>query len=923
MESPLLTTKLLIPPTRPGLVKRQRLLNQLDSFIYPGSRLVLVTAPAGYGKTTLITDWLRHLDARPGSPGEPQTSAVWFSADEGDNDPVRFLSYFSAALNQAEGVTSGFRRESLGLFQTSQDAVIKRTIAALINEIAASPERIILIIDDYHLIDNSQIHEALEFFLENLPHRMHLVIATREDPPLPLSRLRSRGQISELRASDLRFTTEEASEYLNQGMGLNLSSDLIASLEDRTEGWIAGLQLVALSVRGQPDSSSLITAFTGSHRLVQDFLIDEVLNRQPEEIQDFLLQTSILDQLTASLCDHLTLRNDSQAILEALERANLFIIPQDDQRLSFRYHHLFAELLHLRLEQTQPSQIASLHSRASIWYQEHGNLNRAITHALRTDDLETAIDLIENNIDSIWADGEFTKLNRWLKDIPEDLVLSRPQLCIFRAWELFASGQPFAGEQLLQEVGLLPDAAQGKKPPAESSLQGQADGSAHLEVRGRAEALQAWMEAWQKDDLPGLIQHLEQALRYLPEQDLYWRSAVAITLADSHAFNDDLPAAYHARLEALRECEAAGNAYLYLVNSAKLALNLRLRGHLHKAQALCQERVEYASLSGLDRTAAVGWLKAIWGDVLAETGKLETASERAQESYRLTKTSRDPVMYGWSSLALTRVLFSSRNYSAAERIIKELDSTAQESLFPTWIVSQNEAWLSRVWLAQGNLEAASHWVNNRPRGDDQASSMVETYTTLAVSRIRIALGQEDEAIRLLDKIYDSSQATGNITRLIEVLILRALALRAGGQITTALENLKKAFELAEPGGFLQIFIDEGNSLASLLYTALERGLEGPYLSRLLRAIPIDESLGIDLPAPGRGQGIEIEPLTERETEILKAMGAGLTNPEIAAKLTISLHTVKTHARNIYSKLAVSNRTEAVLKGISLGVLSDT
>lgn len=915
----LLATKLFIPPTRPGLIHRPRLVDQLTTGTYPGCKLILLIAPAGYGKTTLAAEWLGGLQVRA-SDDNQRNRVAWLTLDEGDNDPVRFFSYFFATLNQIEGIKSVLGKGALGLLQSSQLPPPEMTLTSLINEIAAFSENIILVLDDYHLIDNRSIHDALSFFLENSPPQMHTVIATREDPHLPLPRLRIRGQMTELRAADLRFTPFEAAEYLNRVMGLELSADDITLLEARTEGWIAGLQLAALSMRGNKDPTSLINSFTGSHRLVQDFLIDEVLSQQPENIQEFLLCTSILDQLTSSLCDAVTQQNNSQSILEYLERANLFIVSQNSERLSFRYHHLFADLLRVRLEHTHPERIPVLYNLASKWYEENGFADEAITYALRADDFKRAINLIEQHVDAIWALGEYTKLQRWLKALPDELVLSRPQLRIFRAWELFASGHPDAGQKLLRAAELVYEPSTELATVTESHEQVQPPGISGLEVRGRAAAIQAWIDAYQRDNITGLIQHLRQALEYLPEGDLPWRSAVAITLADVYAFSGDIGSAYQVRLEALKACEASGNTYLFLYNSAKLALNLKVQGQLLQVKELCQQRVQFAYDNGISQSAVVGWLLAIWGEVLTETGDLDQASNLLEKSVLMTERGGDVGMLGWSYLGLTRVLFTRGDMVGAEKIVQKVNMIAQESIVPTWIMNLNAAWQSRIWLAQGKSEVAARWAQESGLEPDESSPYLNKYKNITLARILIVKGQYEESTRLLQGMLEESEVGGDITRAIEILILQALALHAGGDTNRAVDMLDRALALAEPRGFYRIFVDEGQAMAHLLYKTLNRGIAPEYVNQLLRAFPGDESEQVE---PSSSQVSElgyIEPLSEREIEVLNLIAEGLTNPEIATRLVLSLYTVKTHTRNIYSKLGVNNRTQAVSKARTLGIL---
>lgn len=917
----LLTTKLLIPPTRPGLIPRPRLIDQLNQCTYLGCKLILITAPAGYGKTTLATEWLGSLQLGASNGNKKSYRVAWFSLDEGDNDPVRFFSYFHAALNQIEVIKSVLGKGALSLLQSSQLPPPEITLTSLINEIVAFPEKIILVLDDYHLIDNRSIHDALSFFLENLPPQMHLVIVTREDPYLPLSRLRTHGQMTELRATDLRFTSSEAADFLNQVMGLNLSSDDIASLEARTEGWIAGLQLAAISMQGRKDRRGFIRSFTGGHRLVLDFLVEEVLGQQPESIQNFLLQTAVLDRITGSLCDALTGQENSQETLEMLDHANLFIVPLDEERRWYRYHHLFADLLRQRLRQAQADQLPKLFQNASEWYEQNGLLDEAIDHALRAEDFERTVYLIERHVDSIWAQGEYAKLRRWLLRLPDEVVLSRPKLSIYQAWELFTSGRPDAGERFLRVAELAYDPSTDQNYEAESQSQDQPSTSSGPRVPDRAAGIQAWMVAYRRQNISGLIQHLQQALEDLPDQDLHWRSAVAITLADAHAYNGDMLAAYQARLEALKACEAAGNYYLYIYNSAKLALNLKAQGRLLQVQELCQQRVRFANERGMSQTAVVGWLLAIWGDVLAEINDLDGALDLVERSVELTERSGDVVILGWSCLSLTRVLFSRGDLAGADEIVQRMNKVIRESIMPTYITNLNASWQARVWLAKNKLEAASHWMNERGPDLNKKPSHFDGMEYVGFARILIAQGKFKESISILEGLLEAAQMGGDITREIELLILQALTFQSGGDMNQALAIIEKCFNLGEPRGFCRIFVDEGQPMARLLYKALDRSIAPNYVNRLLQAFPIDEPEEIEPSVSQVPESGFIEPLSEREIEVLQLIAEGLTNPEIAARLILSLYTVKTHTRNIYGKLGVNNRTQAVAKARTLGILS--
>lgn len=506
MDAPILTTKLFIPKPRQDLISRPRLFEKLNAGL--DKKLTLISAPAGFGKSTLLSDWIH----------QSEEDVVWFSLDKGDNDQARLFTYLIAALNKAEVIKTPVGRGVLEMLKSPQPPSYVDILTALVNEVVALSGNIILVLDDYHLIDSSPIDKSLTFLLENQPQNLHLMIATRDDPQLPLARLRARGQLSELRAADLRFTSSEAAKFLKNGMGLSLSAEDIDALESRTEGWIVGLQLAAISLQGLDDPSTHIKSFTGSHRFVLDYLIEEVLDQQPESVQGFLLQTSILNRLNGSLCDALTGQKNAQGILESLEHANLFIMPLDEKRFWYRYHHLFSDLLRQRLSQTQPDLVLTLHIRASKWYEKNGFPDEAIEHALNAKDFNRTANLIEEQADNIWERGEHTKLRRWLERLPVDLVFSNPQLCILQAWRLFVSGQQELAERYLQAAEQVLAPSIDRTTEISPKERYQQSGPDWLKLRGRVATIRAFLAVY-RGDVQGTLQHAHQALEYLPEQD--------------------------------------------------------------------------------------------------------------------------------------------------------------------------------------------------------------------------------------------------------------------------------------------------------------------------------------------------------------------------------------------------------------------
>jgi LuxR family maltose regulon positive regulatory protein len=925
VSTAILVTKLFIPPPRPELVHRLGLIKRLNKGL--DRKLTLISAPAGFGKTTLVSAWLGNLKSE--TEGSQTTYQIsWLSLDAGDNDPIRFLTYLVTALRQAEEGNISIGGGAMSMLQAPQPPPVDAILTSLINDIATIPGNIIFVLDDYHLIEEQPNHAAIVYLLEHLPPQLHLVIATREDPRLNLPRLRARNQLTELRAADLRFTPSESAEFLNQVMGLKLSTEDIAVLETRTEGWIAGLQLAAISMRRRTNTTSFIQSFSGSHRLVLDYLLEEVLTQQLESVQTFLLQTAILDRLTGSLCDALTDQDNGQETLDTLERANLFIVPLDDERCCFRYHHLFGDLLRQRLCNTQPEQVSVLHNRASVWYEKNRFYDDAIEHALHAEDFQRSANLIEEQADALWQRGEHGKLRRWLEDIPVNVFKSKLQLCIFRAYYLQSSGQHFEGEQLIQEIEKALEISSDSESESPQPEWLQLQESKRVKLRGRLVVVQALIDAI-NGNVPGIIQHANQALENLPEQDWAWRSMVAFALGDAYSFLGDMAASYQARFKAVRACEAAGNIFYIIVANLKLASTLREQGELLWTLDVCQQQMQSAHEYGLSKASPVGCLLALWGEVLAELNDLDGAIQQAQNGVEIAERGGNLQILGFSYLYLMRVLLSKGDLAGAEEIIRKVAHLDRETNVPPWLTNQMATWQARIWLIQDELGAASQWAEEcglSISGEPKILAEVDfllLFGYIMLARILIAQNRLDEATNLLQGLFEPAEKGGRVTRVIEILVLQALALQAQGDTDQAVTNLERALILAESRGFVRIFVDEGPPMSRLLYEALNREIKPEYVSRLLKAFPIDVPEQTDSSRTQGSQSGLLEPLSERELNVLQLIAEGLTNPEIAARLVLSLHTIKTHTRNIYGKLDAHNRTEAVAKARVLGILPFT
>lgn len=899
MSTPILLTKLFIPETRPELVSRSHLVDKLNNGVH--RKLTLISAPAGFGKTTVVTNWLHSQEGDASSP----FLIGWLSLDEGDNDPLRFLTYLVSAINRIPGLETEIGGGALQMIQAPQPPPPETVLTAVINDIAMSSGKIFLVLDDYHLIDSQPVHDALIFLLENLPPQLHVVITTREDPPIQISRLRTRGQLNEFRAVDLRFTSEETAEFLNQGMGLNLSAVDIEALETRTEGWIAGLQLAAISLQGSQDVKGFIESFTGSHHFVIDYLVDEVLKNQPEDIRDFLLQTSILDRLTGSLCDALTGHENEQTTLEAMERANLFIIPLDHERQWYRYHHLFADSLHQRLRKTRPDQVISLHQKASEWYGQNGFPDQAIEHAFQAENFNRAASLIEGQADTSWRRGEHTKLQHWLKALPDDLLFSNPNLCIFHAWQQFATGQPDAAEETLQVA---------EKLVSNQDTLSEAD---KMRIQGRLAAIRAFL-AFHKGDIESTFLLSRQALDSLPEDDIIWRNTASVPLGDATGLVGDVGETSRIRRETWERSKTIGNIYMDIIASMKYAITTRQQGGFDKVIEICQQQVLLAEEYGLSRSAEAGWILAVWGEVLAEQGYLDEAIKKARTGTKLAQGG-DIGILNWCNLCLIIVLYSNREFSGVEAIIQEVEEYGMHRL-PPWITSRIKTWQLRLWLVQGKVEETSQWLAERGLEVSGEPDSLNDWEYLTLVRYLIATGHPADTFDLLKRMFKFTKGRGHISRSIEILNLQALALQAAGDTQQAMTVLEQSLSLAEPRGFLYIFVNEGPEMARLLYEAFSREIAPEYVQKLLAAFPDVEPEKDVINKPIMSDSEWIEPLSERELEVLQLIAEGLSRPEIASQLVLSLNTVKTHARNIYSKLGVNNQMQAVGKARGLGLL---
>ncbi len=909
MSTPILATKLYVPPPRSGAVIRPRLIERLNEGLH--RKLTLISAPAGFGKTTLLSVWIAGCT-------QP---VVWLSLDEGDNDPTRFLAYLNAALQTITAPQSSatdMGEGILGAFQATQPPPIELLLTNLLNQLTTVPDRFILVLDDYHVINAEPVDNALTFLLDHLPPQMHLVIATREDPDLSLARLRARGQLVELRAADLRFTPAESAEFLNQMMGLNLSAEDIVALETRTEGWIVGLQLAALSMQGRSDTARFIQAFTGSHRFVLDYLAEEVLQRQPGHVLNFLLQTAILDRLSGLLCDAVTGRDDGRAMLEALERGNLFVIPLDDKRQWYRYHHLFAEVLQMRLMEEQPLQISSLHQRASLWYEQNGMSSDAIHHALAAQDFERAAGLIELAWSAMDVNMQSATWLGWAKALPNELILTRPVLSVGYAWALLDNGDMESCEARLQDAEwwLGKSGHREEKLGIPSNEMVVVDEELFQSLPATIATARAY-RALALSDIPGAVKHAQQALSLTLGQDDIRRIQATALLGIAQYANGDLEAADRSLADFLAYVQKVDSISTVIGITFVLADIKSARGRLHEAASAYQRTLQLAASQSEPMPAGAADLYRGLSALYCEWGKLETAAQHLLAGKNLGE---EAPLTGWSHrlcIAEAQIREAQGELDGALDMLNEAERRYIRSPLPD--VHPIGALKTRVWIRQGKLSEALEWVREQGLSVDDDVNYLHEFEHIMLARVLIALykcGQADnilEATELLERLLQAAEEHGRIGSVIEILILQALAYEAQNDISLALISLERALNLAEPEGYVRLFVDEGPPIAALLREAAIRGIAPNYVSQLRAAFGHAE-------ARIHVTQLLIEPLSERELEILRLLSTELSGPEIAHDLMISLSTVRTHTQNIYTKLGVNNRLAALRRAEELNLL---
>jgi LuxR family maltose regulon positive regulatory protein len=931
-------------------VLRSRLVDRLNQGI--NRKLTLISAPAGFGKTTLISEWASCFGHNEQSVQDaPPARTAWLSLEEADSDPARFFTYLVAALRT---VAPGIGESVVGSLQSVQPLPIEPILIALLNDITTLSGKIILVLDDYHAVDSKAVDEALTYLIDHLPPGLHLVITTREDPQLPLARLRARGQLTELRASDLRFTSSEVADFF-VGMGIHLLPEEMAALDERAEGWIAGLQLTALAIQGSQDIRGyipgFIQAFSGDHRYIMDYLVEEVLKRQPEGVRSFLLQTSILDRLHGPLCDAVTGQAGGSTQLEALERDNLFVVPLDDQRRWYRYHHLFADVLLSHLKAERPDQVAGLHRRASVWYEQHDARYDAIWHALAAEDFARAADMIERAFPEMSRKRQEPVLLGWLKALPETLVRDRPLLCNLYAGALMQTGVMEGVEDwlLAAERWLIAAGDEGDLFDALPSTMVVVNQEEYRRLPGWV-ALHRAGQSLMLGKVDETIRHAQRVLDLAPEDDFLRRGGAAALLGLAFWAVGDLEAARQIYPESIEYLQRAG--YLSDATGCTLALAdiVITQGRLHEAMSLYQQALRLASELGEPTLRGTADMLVGMSELYYEQNDLPAAAQclvRAKDQGEHTGLPQS--RYRWR-VAMAHIREAEGDLSSALDLLDEADRLYMTDFSPN--VHPIPAMKARVWAAQGRLEDALGWVREQKLTAADNLSYLHEYEHITLARVMLSSYQRELADRstqgaagaalqkvsaFLDRLLDAATTGKRWRSVIEILILLGLVQHAQGNIPAALKPLQQALALAEREGYVRMFVDEGSPMKQLLREVSVRKTHPVYTTKLLAAFEMDDPrrqgdeadtvppvLVTDEAQPSKNILLEpaslIEPLSQRELEVLRLFKTELSGPEIAQELMVALSTVRTHTKSIYSKLNVNSRQAAVRRAAELNLI---
>ena len=907
MARRLLETKLHVPKQRRGLVSRPRLSERLSR--RADVVLTLVSAPAGFGKTTLVSEWLASAPA-------DGRAVAWLSLDQRDNDPVVFWGYLLAALDTA---VPGVGGDALSLLESSQSPM-EAILAALLNDLDAVPDHVVLVLDDYHVIEAPDVHKGMAFLVEHLPPQVHLVIATRIDPALPLARLRARGELVEIRAADLRFATDEAAAYLNEVMGLALAATDVAALEERTEGWIAALQLAALSMEGRADVAGFIAGFAGDDRYVVDYLAEEVLQRQPEGVRSFLLQTSILTRFNGALCEAVTGQDDGRSTLEALDRRNLFLIRLDDRRQWYRYHHLFADVLRGHLLDEQPGGVRELHRRASHWYEQNGDRSEAIQHALAAEDFERAACLVELALPMLRQGRQEATLRGWLEALPDEVFPVRPVLSIGYASSLMVMGNLDGVERRLQDAERWLDTADG--PPGSRPSSADMVVMDHEEFRRIPSAISMYRagQALIRGDVAGTMTHARRALELAVADDSLGRGSAAALLGLAYWTRGDLDAAHSWYADGMASLEKAGHRS-DVIGSAMALADIRIaQGRLREAMRIYEQALQPAPDQAGPVPRGTADMHVGMSELHRERGDLPAARRQLLRSQELGEHLGLPQnRYRWR-VAMARIQVSEGDLDGALDLLDEAERLYVSDYFPN--VRPVAAIRASLCITHGRVGESVGWAREQGLSAEDDLSYLREFEHIVFAKVLVAQYRAEraessihQAVRLLGRLLPVAEDAARTGAVLEILVTQALAHESRGDVPAALTALRRALALAEPEGYVRIFLDEGAPMNGLLKAIAKQGTPS-YVRRLLAA-------GAPTDGPQPVEPDLVDPLSERELEVLRLLGSDLDGPDIARELVVSLNTLRTHTSHIYAKLGVNNRRAAVRRGAELALLPRT
>jgi len=873
-----LSTKLFIPPIRPDQVLRPRLVDQINQGLQ--SNLILLSAPAGFGKTTLVSEWRN----------QSNIPFCWITLDESDNDIGRFLAYFIAAL---QSININADEQLLTLIQPPRSSPIESILIPLINQIANAHQEFVMVLDDYHLIQNNEIHDLLTFLLDRGPSSMHLVITTREDPPLPLARFRGRGELMVIRAADLRFSVSEGEILLNQIQGQKLSADSIETLVNRADGWVTALQMVSIALKDNPDPSGYIRDLSGNQSYIADYLTDEVINQQPDEIKDFLIKTSILNRLSGSLCHAVTGQTNSQLILKQLRDSNLFLSSLDDENSWFRYHRLFASLLHQRLLETQPDMIPALYLKASQWFDTNGYPAEAIDYAFRGHHVERAIDLIELHARAMIMRSEISTFILWVEKLPEDLVHEKPSLSILYALAVLVKS--------------------GEKQIAHSFIDPITPENDHN--TGQLNTVKAMIAVFDGQISNG-IELARQAMKQLPSEDLFFRTIAAWNLSGALAMSGNPEEGLKVLKEVIDTSLASHNYLVAIIAQCRLAAAQVQKGNLKYAKEILEQSIDIATKDQKHPLPAAAEAMMGLGNIYREWYQFERARKYLLESISLSKRWREfTIIDSYVSLAHIRqskgdVEGANQMMADALKIAVQYSATEKDDRY---VASQQ----AHLRVRQGDLKAAWRWATGLGLKDYLGANKLDLtgrlgediilrYELIVFTRVLIAEKQWGKALSLLNLLLPSLEEIGFLSKIIEMHILIALGMVGQGDVKRAISSLLTAINLAEPEGFTRLFLDEGPVMIRLLQEYQAGNDKSEFVDVLLNtSTQITEKPEIPTKS--------LDPLSEREIEILRLLTTDLSAPEIAEHLHIAVSTIRTHTKNIYSKLGVHSRFEAISK----------